>query len=405
LSCAEQSVLLQRRGERKSSVRQAFLLAAVAFVITMLGTTLPTPLYPLYEERFEIAPVWIPVIFAVYALAVIAGLLFFGRLSDEIGRRSVLYLGLALSAASAVVLLLSTSMAELIVGRIISGLSAGVFTGTATATLVELAPARRRAYAAKFAVAANMGGLGFGALLSGILATFAVLPLRLPYAVDLVLVAAAAGAMLVVPETVDRSARPLRLRVTRLLVPAHIRRTFLTAAVAGMCAFAVSGLFSAVVPSFLARALHRPQPILSGVVVFVLFAATAVGQMSVGRIRKRDVLAVACGTLITGTATLALAVLFKSLVCMFVAAAIEGTGQGLAIGSGLAAINEETEQQRGEVSSTYFVVLYAALALPVIGVGILASAWTLPGAALVFCVVVGLTVTITLFGLLAGGKN
>ncbi len=367
-------------------------MAATAFLITMIGTTLPTPLYPLYEERFGIAAVWIPVVFAVYALAVVVGLLSFGRLSDEIGRRRVLFAGLALSAASAVVFLRANGMAALIAGRIISGFSAGVFTGTATAALVELAPAHRRGYAAKLAVAVNTAGLGLGTLLSGALATYAFSPLRLPYGVDLALVAAAVAGMFGVPETIERGDRRAGFRVTRLRVPRHIRKTFLTAAVAGMCAFAVSGLFSAIVPSFLVKVLHRPAPVFTGAVVFVLFAVTAVGQFTVGRIPKRRALAVACATLIAGTAALALAVLYKSLAWTFAAAAIEGAGQGLAMGAGLAAINEETKEQRGEVTSTYFVMLYAALAFPVIGVGILASIWTLSGAALVFCVVVGITV-------------
>ena len=120
------------------------------------------------------------------------------------------------------------------------------------------------------------------------------------------------------------------------------------------------------------------------------------GQLSIVRIRKDRALVVACATLIVGTIALALAVILKSLVWTFVAAAIEGAGQGLAMGSGLVAINEESAEQRGEVSSTYFVLLYGALAVPVIGVGIWASVWTLPAAALVFCVVVGVVVALTL---------
>lgn len=362
----------------------------------MIGTTLPTPLYPMYEERFAIAPPWIPVIFAAYAVTVVVGLLYFGRLSDEIGRRPVLVAGLALSGASAVVFLLSNSMAELFAGRILSGLSAGIFTGTATAALVELAPGDRRTAAATIAVAVNTGGLGLGTLLSGALATFAAWPLRLPFAADLALVFCAFAAMLGVPETVERPTHRLRLRMPRLHVPRDIRQTFWSAAVAGMCAFAVSGLFSAIVPSLLVRVLHRPQPVLTGAVVFVLFAATALGQLAVGRIPKERTLFVACGALIAGTGILAIAVALKSLEATFAAAAIEGAAQGLAMGAGLAAINEETRERRGEVGSTYFVALYAALAFPVIGVGLLASAWNLQAAALAFCGIVAATVAATI---------
>ncbi|HEY2555350.1 MAG TPA: MFS transporter [Candidatus Cybelea sp.] len=376
-------------------MRAAFVLAASAFLITMIGTTLPTPLYPMYEQQFAVAPVLIPVVFAVYAVAVVAGLLFFGRLSDEIGRRGVLLCGLTLSGASAVVFLLAHSIVPLLLGRVLSGLSAGIFTGTATALLVELAPNEKRRFAATIAVAANTGGLGLGTLLSGTLATsMPAAALRLPYAVDIVLVLIGIVAVLGVPETVANPTGAIALRVTRLNVPPEIRGTFWRAAVAGMCAFAVSGVFSAVVPSFFARVLHRPEAILTGSVVFVLFLATALGQASIGRISPARTLGVACAALIAGTAVLALAVTAKSAAWTFVAAAVEGSGQGLAIGSGLAAINEQTQERRGELSSTYFVMLYAALALPVVGVGLLAAAWGLAPAALVFCIAVAAIVAI-----------
>ncbi len=84
------------------------------------------------------------VIFAVYAGGVIAALLLFGNLSDSIGRRRALLPGLALSAASAVIFLLADGLPLLLVGRVLSGLSAGIFTGTATATLVDLGAGRER---------------------------------------------------------------------------------------------------------------------------------------------------------------------------------------------------------------------------------------------------------------------
>ena len=58
----------------------------------------------------------------------------------------------------------------LFVGRILSGLSAGLMTGTATATLTELITAGRQA--SLVATAANMGGLGLGPLIAGLFAQY-----------------------------------------------------------------------------------------------------------------------------------------------------------------------------------------------------------------------------------------
>jgi len=97
----------------------------------MVGATLPTPLDPLFEQRYGFGPLLVTVIFAIYAFGVIGGLILFGNLSDRIGRKPVLLLGLALSAASALLFLFADSLASIYAGRIVSGLSAGVFTGTA----------------------------------------------------------------------------------------------------------------------------------------------------------------------------------------------------------------------------------------------------------------------------------
>ena len=102
------------------------------------------------------------VIYATYAGGVLFALLVFGRWSDAIGRRPMLLAGVRFALASAVVFLLADSVPMLLVGRVLSGLSAGIFTGTATAAVIEAAPPDWRTKAAAVATVANVGGLGAG---------------------------------------------------------------------------------------------------------------------------------------------------------------------------------------------------------------------------------------------------
>ena len=224
--------------------------AAFALAVAMMGTTLPTPLYVLYREGFGFSELMITVIFATYAAGVIVALLLFGRLSDQVGRRLVLLAGLALAALSAGAFLIADGLPVLLAGRVFSGLSAGLFTGTATATLVDLAPPGRRARATLVATIANMGGLGCGALLAGLLSQWAGSPLRLTYWVGLALLVPAAIGIWAMPEPVTRRTRP-RLRPQAPRIPAEIRVTFAEAALAGAAGYAVLGLFTAVTPAFL----------------------------------------------------------------------------------------------------------------------------------------------------------
>src|SRR3954469_24108373 len=101
------------------------LLAAYAFAVTMAGTTLPTPLYPIYRNEFRFSQFLVTVIFATYALGVIVALLLFGNASDSIGRRRAMLPGLLLSALSAVAFLLAHGIGLMLLGRVLSGLSAG----------------------------------------------------------------------------------------------------------------------------------------------------------------------------------------------------------------------------------------------------------------------------------------
>src|SRR4051812_4942110 len=206
----------------------AFWLVAMALATTMLGTTLPTPLYVLYEQQLGLAALMGTVIFAVYAAGVLATLLVLGRASDAFGRRRGLVVGLGVGARAAGGVLLAPGLALLIVGGVLPGLAAGVFPGTATAALVDLAGAGKARRATMVATGSSMGGLGLGALLAGILAQFAPLPLRLTFWVDLGLVLLAILAVWAIPETVDVPERP-RLRIGRPDIPAQVRPAFLRA--------------------------------------------------------------------------------------------------------------------------------------------------------------------------------
>ncbi|HLK74451.1 MAG TPA: MFS transporter, partial [Streptosporangiaceae bacterium] len=197
-------------GRRDPAVppRAAFWLVALVLAVTMLGTTLPTPLYVIYQGRWHFSAVVVTVTFAVYAAAVIATLLLAGRASDQAGRRPVLAVALGASALSTVVFILAPGVGALIAARIVSGLSAGLMTGTATAALTELAPAGARGRASLVATAANMGGLGLGPLVAGLLAQYAPHPTTLVFEVYLAVLAAAALLLLLVPETVRPRTRP-----------------------------------------------------------------------------------------------------------------------------------------------------------------------------------------------------
>ncbi len=159
-----------------------------------------------------------------------------------------------------------------------SGLSAGLVTGTATAALTDLVPASASRRASLAATAANMGGLGLGPLIAGLFAQYAPHPTVLVFEVYLAVLAAAGLCLLLVPETVRPRRRPT-LRFAGLGLPQQGRREFVAAGVAAFSAFALLGLFSALAPTFLGGVLHETSHAVQGGVVFLLLAVGTVTQL------------------------------------------------------------------------------------------------------------------------------
>ncbi|MEU6311443.1 MFS transporter [Streptomyces sp. NPDC047014] len=370
-------------GERRG--RRQCVLGAAVFAVCMAGTTLPTPLYGLYQEKFGFSELVVTVVYAVYAFGVIGVLLLAGNASDAVGRRPVLLWGLGFSAASAVCFLCATAMGWLYAGRLLSGLSAGLFTGAATVYVMELAPPGGASRATFVATAANMGGLGCGPLLAGILAEYAPAPLYLPFVVHLALVAASAAVLLGLPETV-RDRRPLStVRPQRPGVPPGVRAVFGPAATAAFVGFALFGVFTSVSPAFLAESLDVHNRAVSGLVVALAFFASTAGQLAVGRVGVGRSLPLGCAGLLAGLALLAGALWWELLALVVASAVVGGTGQGLAFRGALSAVAAASPaDRRAAVISTLFVVAYAGISVPVIGVGLLVGPMGLEGAGLVF---------------------
>ncbi|AQT79024.1 MFS transporter [Mycolicibacterium litorale] len=362
-------------------------LLAYAFAAIMVGTTLPTPLYALYSERMHFSVLTTTVIYATYAGGVLVALLVFGRWSDAIGRRPVLLAGTACALASAVVFLVADSVPELLVGRVLSGLSAGIFTGTATAAVIEAAPASWRDRAPAVATIANIGGLGAGPVLAGILAQYAPAPLDLTFIVHIALVVLATIAVALVPETASRTGK---LGLQRLSVPPQVRSVFITAALAAFAGFSVTGLFTSVAPSLLTNVIGIGNHALAGLMAGSIFGASAIAQIAGARINPRRAVALGCAILTAGMGILVVALHYSSLIGLIAAAVVSGIGQGISFSRGLAAVAELTPaDRRAEVSSTYFVVAYIAISIPVIGEGFAAQVWGLRTAGMVFATAVG----------------
>lgn len=361
----------RRRSERQPTpgTRWRFWVTAYALLILLTGTNLPTPLYRGYEARFGFSPLVVTLIFAAYVAVLIPSLLVAGPLSDAVGRRNVLLPAVALAALGSLVFALAAGTAWLFAARVLQGLAVGAASGPLTAALTELEPTGDRRKAALVSTVASVGGLGLGPVLAGVLAQYAPAPHVLPFAVEIVLLAPAA-ALVTLPTTVSRS----RWRPRRPEIPAAMRAVFTTSGTAGFLAFAVIGLFLTLIPTYVATLSASKNLLLGGAAVALMLVCSALAQLlGYGR-PARDLELAGLPLLATGLVLLALAGGVSSLMLLLAATVVAGIGQGLVFLGGLTAVNQAAPAGRhADVLSSFYVIIYLGVGLPVVGVGFLAT--------------------------------
>ena len=126
-ACSSSPQLVDRAGYLSRNT--AFYLLASITISFLAGSSAPTPLYALYQAQWGFSPITVTLIFGIYALSVLAALLFVGRLSDHLGRRPVLIAATAAQAAAMVIFATAGGVGDLVLARIIQGLAAGAAVG------------------------------------------------------------------------------------------------------------------------------------------------------------------------------------------------------------------------------------------------------------------------------------
>ena len=383
----------------RMSRRVGFWVIAFAFLSVTALSTAPSALYGLYERHEHFSPITITLVYAVYAAGVTASLLLAGHVSDWYGRKAVLIPALTLAVAAAALFISWQSLTGLLVARVITGLALGATVATATAYIADLDsdPARPDAAVTRRAGTvgriAQVGGLAIGPLASGLLARYTPGGLKLPYVVLLVALVVATLAVVLTPEG-RPAAHPLpRYRPQRLKVPANARGQFL-AAIAGVAlSFATFGVFAGLAGRFLAGPLHHPSPALTGAAIFLTFGIGVVVQTTTTTWPAHRLLSGGIPTIILGLGVLVVSAWTAppSLALFLIGGAVTGLGASAIFRASLGIVIATSQaDDRAGALAAFFVAGYAALSLPVLGLGIALQYLSPQMTLLIFGLAVGL---------------
>jgi MFS family permease len=350
-------------------------------VLFALGTSLITPLIPLYQDRLGFGDTVVTLFLGCYVVALVPSMLTLGQLSDRVGRKGVLLGALATLALAQGILITEPGLAGLLVARAIQGLATGAFFGTCTAFLVDAAPLGRRGFVSVLGSVSIRLGLGSGPGIGGLIAEYGGAPLRLPFELHLVALAIAAVVVVTLPETVRlRSRRPLTLR---LEVPAAERAVFWRVLVPSGALFSLfDGVALSLIPVFLVRTLGVDNYALVGAAGFLVLVSGAASQLVLPRLAPERAIGWGLAAAAATSVGVVMAAPAESAPLALVAVSATGAAAGLVFKGGVDLCTQIAPvEDRGKLISSYYVACYlGGFSVPLLVVGVLSDLIGLTGA-------------------------
>ena len=147
--------------------RIGFTIVTLILCIDMLVYSILVPVIPYLQHKFNPSSTVMGVLLSIYAFALLIFTPFFGTLSDKIGRKVPILLGLFFFAFSTFLFAIGKNMPMLILARFIQGVAASSIWSAAFALLADIFPSKVRGVAIGLVLTLIEIGSLFGAPLSG----------------------------------------------------------------------------------------------------------------------------------------------------------------------------------------------------------------------------------------------
>lgn len=362
----------------------AFPWVCFAMCVGVMGTALISPLYPLYQQVWHLRTSDVSLIYVVYMLGALAGLLFMGRLSDTLGFHRVMLAGLLLGWGGTLVTMLAWNLPSLNIGRFAVGLSSSLIVTSASVGLVQISrdgASQRISTLTSFLLAF---GFGLGPLTGGVIGQWFADPLRTAYVPSLGLGVLAVYALLrldfVTPGAGPGVALGWRTFIPRL---AWTRRSdshaFMLTCACPFFAFGVFGLYASMAPLFLKKMLPWHGPVVSGTSIGVILLTSAMVQLACARLPLRWGGLLGLLAVVLSNAMLVLNFSLGSALVFIVGVCAAAAGHGLCLLAGISMVNRiASPSERSGLISTYLVCGYVGSIVPLLGVGWIADHYGLP---------------------------
>jgi len=363
-----------REKSARFGIRGTFWAAASVLALCLWASGAPSVLYPSYAAEWHLPAVVITSVFGTYPLALLIVLLFFGGISDYIGRRRSMLIGVALIGISAAVFALAPNVGFLYAGRLLQGVGTGFALGAASAALVENNVSKNPRFPSSLTTVSTAVGLTLALLLSGVLAQLAPLPLVLSYAVLFLL-----SAVVLLLLALSRDARPAgraeAWHPQPLRLPRGILRAFIAATLSVAVAFSVGAIFLSLGAEVARQLTGTTNLVVVGGLLGLSAFFIGLTALFLQRLPAHFAIVIGGVLSIVGLGLMAATAASGSLALFLAWSIVGGIGYSFAFTGGLTLINRTAPaEHRGATLSMLYLFAYLFQAAIAIGAGAIATA-------------------------------
>jgi MFS family permease len=331
--------------------------------------------YPLYAAEWLLTPAVTTSIFAVYPLMVVSTLIMVGDISDYIGRRKAMLLGLAASLVGVLLFASAPTVHWIFIGRAFMGIGVGLSASPSAAALVEFSAAGQSKRAGAVTTAAQSLGFALAFLVDGALIEYAPLPARLNFWVLFVVIGAIFAATWFLPRHTPGEASG-RWRPKIPIVPKGLYRIFATSTVSVMFPYALGAIILSLGAQIAHELIDSANHLVNGAALSLLAVTSGIVAISAKGLSPR--FSMILGGIISplGMGLLVLSSYKHSLPIFLAAIAVAGVGYGLSFLGGLNLINANAPtHHRGGTLSAVFLIAYFLQGAVVLLLGAAETAW------------------------------
>ncbi|MEU6646836.1 MFS transporter [Saccharomonospora sp. NPDC046836] len=350
-----------------------FLSSSLSLGTVFAAAGSPVSLYETYRLQDGIDTGQLAVVAASYFIAVAVALLFFGRISDHLGRRPVAFAALGFAAAGCLLMLDVHTAVPLVVGRALQGLGGGLASSAVTAYIVDTAPTKPAWLASVVTGTVPMFGLPAGAVLSGALVQYGPAPRVLIYLVIVALLVMCAVLVALSPETVSRVPGATRTIRPHISVPRNSRRVLPYAAAVIVGTWVMGSFYQAFGPAVADDQFGTTNALIAATVFASIMLLNPLGGLLTGLLsparKQRLGMAVFLAAIIAVVINLATG----ATVPFLIGSLIAGAGWGAAFSGSVQSLLHGTDpQDRAGTLAAVYLISYSSAAIP----GLLAGAFT-----------------------------